>query len=198
MNKRILLIILAFLALAAIALIVVILLLGPQRAEISSSFIELPAPEAGFILISPAFTDGDPIPAEYTCDGEDISPPLAWGEPPEGTQSYVLIVDDPDAPLGMWTHWIVYRIPGVVRSLSPDLRTNTQIDDILLYFGKNSWGKQDYGGPCPPSGEHRYIFQLYALDIMPDLPVKAKKTDLLAVMDGHVLGYAKLIGTYEK
>jgi Raf kinase inhibitor-like YbhB/YbcL family protein len=172
--------------------------LGPIRGEVFSSNVELPPPDAGFVLISPDFTDGGPIPTRYTCDGENIPPTLAWGEPPAGTESYVLIVDDPDTPLGTWTHWIVYNIPAEEHVIDNLIRPGVQLNDVTILFGKNNWGKQAYSGPCPPSGTHHYIFQLYALDIMLGPKDKATKNELATRMQGHILSYAELKGTYTK
>lgn len=183
---------------ALIALVVVFYLPGPTRGETFSSIVEVPSSEAGFTLTSHDFTNGEPIPARYTCDGEDIPPTLAWSDPPPGTRSLALILDDPDAPLGTWTHWIVYNIPPEVRTMDKSFTPGTQIDDTKILFGKNSWGKQAYGGPCPPSGTHRYIFQLFALDIMLGPRDKMTKDDLAAQMQNHILGFVQIMGTYTK
>jgi len=198
MKKLIFFIIVGTLALTLIALVTAFFLLGPIRGEVFSSSVELPPPDAGFVLISPDFTNGGPIPARYTCDGENHPPTLAWGNPPTGTESYVLIVDDPDAPLGTWTHWIVYNLPAEARTVDALIRPNVQIDNVNVLFGKNSWGKQTYGGPCPSSGTHHYVFRLYALDIMLGPEDKASKNELATRMQGHILGYAELTGTYTK
>jgi hypothetical protein len=149
-------------------------------------------------LTSTAFTQGNPIPAKYTCSGENISPPLAWGDPPAGTQTFALIMDDPDAPAGTWVHWIVYYLPAGVRSLPEDFKNGTKFDDVAALFGKNSWGKTAYGGPCPPSGTHRYFFRLYALDNVPAFPKEPTQKQVLAAIEGHLLGYGELMGTYRK
>jgi Raf kinase inhibitor-like YbhB/YbcL family protein len=198
MKKTIFFVVVGAITVTLIALIAVLFLLGPTRSETFSSVIEMPPPDAGFILISPNFTDGGPIPARYTCDGENIAPTLAWGEPPAGTHSYVLVVDDPDAPLGTWTHWIVYNLPAETRSVDALIRPGVQLNDVTVLFGKNSWGKQAYSGPCPPSGAHHYVFQLYALDIMLGPEDKASKNELATRMQGHILSYAELTGTYTK
>jgi len=198
MKKTIFFVVVGAITVALIALIAVLFLLGPTRSETFSSVIEMPPPDAGFILISPDFTDGGSIPARYTCDGENIPPTLVWGEPPAGTKSYVLIVEDPDAPLGTWTHWIVYNLPAETRTVDALIRPGVQINDVTVLFGKNSWGKQAYSGPCPPSGAHHYVFQLYALDIMLGPEDKASKNELATRMQGHILGYVELTGTYTK
>jgi Raf kinase inhibitor-like YbhB/YbcL family protein len=198
MKKTIVLIVAGVIALALIATVIVILLLGPTRSEPFSSVVELPPQDAGFVLISPDFTDGSPIPARYTCAGEDIPPTLAWGEPPAGTESFALIVDDPDAPLGTWTHWIVYNLPGSLRSLDALIRPGVMLADLTVLFGENSWGKKAYAGPCPPSGTHHYIFQLFALDEILALADKASRAELQAAIQGHILAFAELTGTYTK
>ncbi len=152
-------------------------------------------------LTSPAFSDGGTIPREYTCDGRDVAPPLAWAGLPDGAKSLALIVDDPDAPdprapKMTWVHWVLYNLPptadGLPRSATArDLPPGTR-------EGLNDWKRAGYGGPCPPIGRHRYFFKLYALDvILPDLrtPPKAR---LEAALEGHVLDQAELVGTYQR
>lgn len=155
-----------------------------------------PATEARmpFALTSSAFSPGEPIPEKYSCKGEDLSPPLAWGDPPEGTLSFALIMDDPDAPVGSWDHWIVFNLPADARALDEGLAPG----DAPATFGGNSWGRSDYGGPCPPSGTHRYFFKLYALDTVLDLGAGAGKSQLQAAMQGHVLAEAELMGTFSR
>ncbi|MGC9398942.1 MAG: YbhB/YbcL family Raf kinase inhibitor-like protein [Anaerolineae bacterium] len=150
-----------------------------------------------FELTSTAFEHEDAIPTKYTCDGEDISPPLAWTEPPEDTESFALICDDPDAPMGTWVHWVLYNIPADARGLPEGVPARENLDDGSLH-GKNSWGRRDYGGPCPPGGTHRYFFKLYALDTTLDLGSGASKKQLLNAMEGHVLAQAELMGTYRR
>lgn len=157
-----------------------------------------PATSAALTLSSPAFAAGASIPVRYTCKGQDVSPALEWSEPPAGTQSFVLIMDDPDAPVGTWVHWVVYYIPAEVRSLEQGVANGKRFDDVALLFGRNSWGRAAYGGPCPPSGTHRYFFKLYALDNAPAFPENADKKAVEAAMDGHVLGYGELMGTFSK
>jgi len=152
-----------------------------------------------FELTSTAFAQGEPIPVQYSCDGEDISPPLAWGDPPEGTQSFVLIMDDPDAPVGTWDHWLLFNIPADMRGLEENLPiTGKNQDPDAIFVGNNSWGHADYGGPCPPGGTHRYFFKLYALDTTLSLLPGVSKQELLNVMEGHVLGQTELMGTYTR
>ncbi len=145
-------------------------------------------------LMSHAFAEGQAIPRQYTCDGEDISPELSWRNVPEGTQSFVLIVDDPDAPNGTWDHWLLYNIPSDIRGLAEAIKklpAGTQV-------GKNSWGRTDYGGPCPPDREHRYVFKLYALDTVLKLPDGADKKQIETMMMGHILAETSLMGRYDR
>ncbi|NEO84373.1 MAG: YbhB/YbcL family Raf kinase inhibitor-like protein [Spirulina sp. SIO3F2] len=143
-------------------------------------------------LRSDAFEQNGEIPKQYTCDGADISPPLHWGKPPNNTQSYVLIVDDPDAPLKTWVHWVVYNLPETQNALPEK--------DVLsdATQGINDFKTVAYGGPCPPKGEHRYFFKLYALDTVLDLPPEAKKADVEKAMQGHVLATGELVGRYTR
>ncbi len=148
-----------------------------------------------FTLSSSAFQEGQEIPELYTCDGGDISPPLSWEQLPNKTQSLVLIMDDPDAPRGVWDHWILFNIPTTIDSLAEDITTNFPVG---AKWGLNSWGKKNYGGPCPPSGTHRYFFKLYALDIILNLAEGVDKKKLLVTMKGHILGQATLMGKYKR
>lgn len=150
-----------------------------------------------FELTSEAFAQGESIPRKYSCDGDDISPPLSWSDPPEGTESFALICDDPDAPVGTWVHWVVFNIPAEKRALQENIPAQDRLSDGSLH-GRNSWRRRDYGGPCPPRGTHRYFFKLYALDTMLDLEAGAKKKQVLRAMEGHVLAQAELMGTYSR
>ncbi|HEX5044357.1 MAG TPA: YbhB/YbcL family Raf kinase inhibitor-like protein [Candidatus Polarisedimenticolaceae bacterium] len=145
------------------------------------------------VLHSEAFAPGAEIPSTYTCDGSDTAPPLSWSAIPAGARSLVLIVDDPDAPGGTWVHWIVYNLPPAAKNLAP----GGALPKGALQ-GRNGWRKTAYGGPCPPSGRHRYSHRLYALDtVLPDLQGPSKAT-LEQAMEGHVLAQAELIGTYQR
>jgi Raf kinase inhibitor-like YbhB/YbcL family protein len=150
-----------------------------------------------FDLTSSAFEHEGTIPTKYSCDGQDISPPLSWSDPPEGTESFVLIADDPDAPAGTWVHWVLYNIPTDARELPEALPAQDTLADGSLH-GRNSWGRNDYGGPCPPSGTHRYLFKLYALDTTLELEPGAKKTKVLNAMEGHILAQTELMGTFSR
>jgi len=149
-------------------------------------------------ITSTAFAEGQPIPAKYSCEGHDISPPLAWTNAPEKTKSFALIMDDPDAPVGTWVHWVLYDLPPDTTEL-PEDAAKTQFVAGNAKQGLNSWPRLGYGGPCPPPGKpHRYFFKLYALDVMLDLKPGAKKKDVEAAMKGHVLGEGQLMGTYQR
>jgi len=153
--------------------------------------------DMSFSLTSPAFEEGQAIPAKYTCDGEDTSPVLAWNEPPAGTLSLALIMDDPDAPAGTWVHWVIYNIPADIRSLPEAVPIAESLSDGGLQ-GINTSRDLGYGGPCPPSGTHRYYFKLYALDIMLDNEAGLDKNELLSLMEGHILAQCQLMGTYSR
>ncbi len=146
---------------------------------------------------SSAFTDNGMIPSKYTCDGRDISPPLAWKDVPDGTRSLALICDDPDAPTGVWVHWVVYNVPPHVGKLDENVKTDKEFSNGMRQ-GSNSWPRIGYGGPCPPGGTHRYYFKLYALDAVLDLKPGATKAELLQAMKGHILAEAQLMGKYKR
>ena len=152
---------------------------------------------ATFNLFSDAFLAGDIIPIRHTCEGKDISPPLTWGDPPEGTQSFALICDDPDAPAGDWVHWLLYDIPPNVRGLPQGIEKDPELPDGSRQGATDS--AVGYAGPCPPSGRgaHRYFFTLYALDTRLGLARRVKQ-DLLAAMEGHILAKAELMGRFER
>jgi Raf kinase inhibitor-like YbhB/YbcL family protein len=154
-----------------------------------------------FVISSEEFAPDGEIPLRFTCDGEDISPPLVWSGPPEGTKSLALIVDDPDAPdpaapKMTWVHWVLYNLPPDTLGLSEGIAT----DELPKGTGQglNDWKRTGYGGPCPPKGRHRYFHKLYALDVvLPDLG-RATKAELEKAMKGHVLAKCELVGTYER
>ncbi|HUM10013.1 MAG TPA: YbhB/YbcL family Raf kinase inhibitor-like protein [Myxococcaceae bacterium] len=151
-------------------------------------------------ISSPSFTHQGSIPEKYTCQGSDTSPPLAWSGVPPSAKSLALIVDDPDAPdpsapKMTWVHWVLYNVPPRTTALAEGASRSPPQGSK---DGLNDWNKPGYGGPCPPIGRHRYFFKLYALDtVLPDLG-KPSKADLQKAMEGHVVGSAELIGTYEK
>lgn len=142
-------------------------------------------------LTSPVFKHKESIPELYTCDGENINPPLKIYGVPEEASSLVLIVDDPDAPIGNWDHWVIFNIPKETSNIAEDSSPKG-------IRGENSWEKLGYGGPCPPDGEHRYIFKLYALDIFLDLQEGSNKQEVEGAMSGHILEQAQLVGLYSR
>jgi Raf kinase inhibitor-like YbhB/YbcL family protein len=150
----------------------------------------------GFSLTSTAFAAGQPIPKRYTCDGENVSPPLAWSGAPAAAKSFVLIVDDPDAPGGTFTHWLVFNLPPTAKSLPEGLKPAALPAGAAE--GVNGFGKADYGGPCPPKGRHRYVHQLYALDTRLSGLTRPTRKELDAALQGHVLARATLMGTYQR
>lgn len=147
-------------------------------------------------LSSTAFLPGGTIPTEYTCEGENRSPPLAWGAPPTGTRSFALIVDDPDAPGRVWVHWLAWDIPGTARGLPAGVSPHAD----GLRQGTNDFKRAGYGGPCPPRGHgaHRYVFRLYALDARLDLRPGASRQELESAMRGHVLAQAEAMGKFHR
>jgi Raf kinase inhibitor-like YbhB/YbcL family protein len=147
-------------------------------------------------LRSSAFDAHGKIPRQYTCDGNNTAPPLVWQGVPEQTRSLALIVDDPDAPRGTWVHWVLYNIPPTATGL-PEGVTASSLPSGARE-GLNSWKRTGYGGPCPPSGSHRYVHKLYALDTELGHLDKPSKAELEAAMQGHVLAQAKLVGTYKR
>ncbi len=154
--------------------------------------------EIALSLSSTSFKEGDWIPSKYTCDGQDVSPPLAWGQPPQQTQVFALIVDDPDAPLGVFTHWVLFNLPANIRQLPEGIPAQHQLGNEALQ-GKNDFGKIGYGGPCPPPGPtHRYRFTLYALDKPLGLVAGASKKQVLDATKGHILAQGQLMGTYQR
>lgn len=165
-----------------------------QSAGIANATIKMETTQKkqSLALGSPMFSNGSTtIPARYTCDGVNISPPLSISGVPSKTQSLVLIMDDPDAPGGTWDHWVVFDIPPTVRTISEGKEPPGR-------SGKNSWGKTGYGGPCPPKGEHRYVFQLYALSHVLALPAGSTKAAVLTEMKGYVLAQTELTARYKR
>lgn len=143
-------------------------------------------------LTSSAFKEGESIAEIHTCNGKDHSLPLQWSNVPAKTQSFVLICDDPDAPMGTWDHWLVFNIPAITTSFPENMQ---KYPDGVVH-GKNSWDRLGYGGPCPPSGIHRYYFKLYALDTQLTLPEGVKKAAIEKAMAGHILEQTQLMGRY--
>ena len=148
------------------------------------------APEVTMEISSPAFEHQAPIPEKHSCDGDDVSPRLDIANLPEDTVSLVLIMDDPDAPIGTWDHWIAYDIAPTESIAEGDHEIGTS--------GTNSWATTGYGGPCPPSGTHRYVFQIYALDIELGMAEGATKAEVIVAMDGHIIEEAQLVGLFSR
>ena len=155
-------------------------------------------PSVTLHLTTPAFTPGADIPAEYTCDGSDTSPALHWNTAPEGTQSFALILDDPDAPRGTWVHWVLYDLPPTARDLPAGVPPDGTLPSGARQ-GRNDFGRTGYGGPCPPPGRaHRYYFRLYALDKRLELPPGSTRAQADRSMRGHILAQAELMGRYHR
>lgn len=154
-------------------------------------------PVFGLELKSEAFPEGGAIPGKHTYLGENVSPPLAWSDVPEGTRSFVLTMDDPDAPMGEWIHWVIYDIPPTAAGFEEGVPQAPLLTDGTKQ-GMNSFRMLGYGGPSPPPGPaHRYVFTLYALDtVLQDMPPAANKGDVLRSIQGHVLGWTTLVGTF--
>lgn len=148
-------------------------------------------------LTSSAFVEGAMIPVKYTCDGQDVSPPLAWADAPGGTRTLALICDDPDAPAGTWVHWVAFNLPPGAGGLPEDVPAEKSLKTGGIQ-GTNSWRRIGYGGPCPPGGVHRYFFKLYALDDSLALASNATTKEVQAAMKGHILAEAQLMGRYKR
>jgi hypothetical protein len=148
-------------------------------------------------LSSAAFAAEGTIPAKYTCDGENLSPALSWDAPPAGTKSLAVLVSDPDAPNKTFVHWVLYDLPPDLRQLPEGVPANPLLSEGGTH-GKSDFGKFGYGGPCPPNGNHRYVFKLYALDKLLDLPPGASQAEVIKAMEGHTLAEAELIGRYRR
>ncbi len=166
-------------------------------AVVGLGLTAVPAGGAGMELTSAAFKPGEMIPAKYTCDGPDVSPSLTWSDPPAGTKSFALISDDPDAPVGTWVHWVMWNIPATARSLEENLSKKESLPNGTKQ-GTTDFRRIGYGGPCPPSGTHRYFFKLYALDTTLNLPASTTKKDLEKAMLGHILAQVELMGKYRR
>jgi Raf kinase inhibitor-like YbhB/YbcL family protein len=155
-------------------------------------------PEMVLVVSSPSFEEGGQIPEEYTCDGRNISPLLNWSEPPAGTRSLALIMDDRDAPGGVFTHWVIFNLPAGSTQLVEAIPTDPELPSGALQ-GNNDLGHTGYGGPCPPPGSpHRYRFTLYAVDETLELGPGASRSQVLQALEGHLLAQGQLTGTYPK
>jgi Raf kinase inhibitor-like YbhB/YbcL family protein len=167
------------------------------RAAVAQSPAQKTA-DAKLQLTSASFEADSALPAKYTCDGPDVSPALAWNEPPAGTKSFALVVDDPDTPKKTVIHWLIYDLPAATRTLPEGVPTKAKLPDGSRQ-GKNDHGKIGYSGPCPPAGAaHHYFFKLYALDYQPGLKPKATAADAEKAIKGHILAQAELIARFQQ
>jgi Raf kinase inhibitor-like YbhB/YbcL family protein len=148
-------------------------------------------------LISAAFKEGQPIPRQYTCDGVNVSPPLEWSGAPASAKTIAIIADDPDAPSGTWVHWVLYNLPAANIGLVENLPATEKLQ-AGGFQGTTDFGKVGYGGPCPPSGTHRYFFKVYALDAELPLKAGATKAEVEKAMSGHIVLQGQLMGTYRR
>ena len=196
--------------LMAATTVLTVLLLSPgcgRSDPLPAEDLKLPT----IILRSSAFADGGMIPTTFTCDGSDSSPPLEWSGVPTSARSLALICDDPDAPMGTWSHWVVINLPPQATALKQSVPRGKTVsaafveglsspdeNPIAGAQGQNDFGKAGYGGPCPPSGSHRYFFRLYALDLTLRFESDATRADVLKAIGGHVLGEGRLIGKYAR
>ena len=165
--------------------------IGAGALAIALAIVSFASGEAKMKITSSVFQEGGNIPPKFTCDGGDTSPPLQIAEVPSRAKSLALVVDDPDAPSGLFTHWIVWNI-------SPQTNTIAEGSTPKGVHGTNDFGKSGYGGPCPPSGTHRYYFKIFALDRELDLPPGTKRNQLVAAMKGHVVAQGELMGRYSR
>ena len=148
-------------------------------------------------ITSSAFSEGEMIPARYTCDGSDVSPDLSWSGVPKTAKSLALICDDPDAPMGTWVHWVLFNMPADAVGLPAEIPSDATLENGARH-GKNDFRRLGYGGPCPPGGTHRYFFNLYALDTELNLDSGITKAQLVEAMQGHILAEAQLMGKYKR
>ena len=183
--------------------IIALLLSSCERSPSTDSLLPGKDPSLMTILIgSPAFTGGGTIPKLYTCDGNDVSPPLTWSGVPEAARSLALICEDPDAPRGTWTHWVIFDIPTGVKGLGEGVPAQERVEVTAggeaALQGKNDFKKVGYGGPCPPGGTHRYFFRIYALDTVLGSGPGTTWQELLRSIEGHVLAEGELMGRYSR
>jgi Raf kinase inhibitor-like YbhB/YbcL family protein len=184
--------------LPALVLITAICLIAVLLAGCSLEERPQQAGKTGLSIKSTTFQEGGKIPDKYTCQGQDVSLPLTWSEPPEGTKSFVLIMDDPDAPRGLFTHWLIYNIPPETSNLAEAVPNDDQLQNGALQ-GENDSGNIGYSGPCPsPGNAHRYQFTLYALDRVLDIPSGVKRKELDSAMKSHILTQTRLTGRYSR
>ena len=178
--------------LLAVVLLFVVNCSGGSSAASEEGLKNLKAPSAEFSLASPSYKDGGMVPEVYTCEGSHKSPPLKWFNAPKGTKSFALVFKDPDAPSGLWTHWVVYDIPATTTKSSEGSSPKG------AKIGKNEMGATKYAAPCPPNGKHRYIFDLYALDIESIKPENDDRAGVEKALKSHILGQTKLEASYSK
>lgn len=178
---------------------------SPQTRAATTPTTSVPPPVAtstteihtGLTVTSEAFANGERLPPKYTCDGQGISPPVNWSGAPQETRTYALILDDLNAPGGIFTHWVIFNIPAQESGLQEDVPSVPTLPNGAIQ-GRNSAGKIGYVAPCPPSGTHHYVFHLYALDLVLDLQPGAAKQDVLKAMQGHIMAEGQLTGLYGK
>lgn len=183
-----------------IALVLVLpqlLLYGCDKQEEEALTSQEGVNDMSIKVTSTAFEEGTIIPAKYTCDGDDVSPPLAWKGVPEDAESIALICDDPDAPMGTWVHWVVWNMPADKTGLEEGIASDRTLPDGTRQ-GMTDFKKTGYGGPCPPSGTHRYYFKVYALDTKLDIDGDSKKSGLVEAMEGHILAEGRIMGKYKR
>lgn len=182
---------------ASILLVAVLAACGTSNVNVTPAVTDAGGVPMSITITSMAFSNGQSIPKQYTCDGDNVSVPLDWEGVPTAAKSLALIVDDPDAPSGTFVHWVLYSIPTRARNL-PEAVSNAATLPDSSRNGRNGSRRFGYMGPCPPSGTHRYFFKLYALDMMLTLEPGATKEQLLTVMQGHILTQGELMGTYKR
>jgi hypothetical protein len=181
---------------AVILMTVVMLLICSCKSRAANEQKE-GGPKMEIKVTSSAFKNDGMIPSKYTCDGDDVSPPLQWETVPQGTKSIALICDDPDAPMGTFVHWVLFNLPADVKELAENVPADKTLPSGAGQ-GITDFGRVGYGGPCPPSGTHRYFFKIYALDTKLDLAAGARKSQLLKAMEGHILAQGQLVGKYKR
>ena len=179
-------------------LVMMVVLIAACSSDKEPDLATQPQSSVTIAVTSPAFTEGSPIPVEYTCQGDNISPVLKWANVPDDTKSMALIMDDPDAPGRTFVHWVLYNIPATANGLS-EASTRETAQSMGAAEGRSGSGRSGYGGPCPPSGSpHRYFFRVYALDTTIELDEGATKTQLLEAMQGKIIAQGELVGTYSR
>src|SRR5215471_11472832 len=184
-------------AIALLATTMVAACVKQQRASSEVAPQQTPSPSNVFTLTSNAFKEGQPIPRQYTCDGVNVSPGLEWTSVPKTAKTIAIIADDPDAQSGTFTHWVLYNLPSETMGMVENLPATENLKSGGQQ-GANDFEKIGYGGPCPPSGRHRYFFKIYAVDDELTLKAGAKRADVEKALEGHIVGQAQLMGTYKR